>query len=389
MGRNHESAQALSQCGEQCSQCGSCVSACDLLKEFGLTPGEIAQRLLAGEDSPELRDLIQRCDLCGFCTRECSSEQDAGAFFKSARAFLLEKSKLSLDGFEPMLVDRDWNAFSLYRETFKISYDDLKRERFDTLFFPGCSVATYAPEIVRATHAWLQAQGMVVGITDLCCGKVLESLGLHERTEQLKAYLLRQMQTAGATRLVTVCPNCHAGLAESLEGIEAISLYQLLRDAGVQVPGDQKLTIHDSCADRETGKFGADLRAILGGNSVVEMEHSGKDTICCGSGGIVPFVDPELCASRTQRRVEEFAQTEAGCMVTQCMSCSRRLSSQAQTGQVRHCLELIFNVQVDYEQIGRNQQEMWEGQCGEVNRARLEQAKVFTEEERDAGPSAS
>jgi len=214
-------------------------------------------------------------------------------------------------------------------------------------------------------------------------------LGLEGRTERLKRHLLRELQAAGVSRLVTACPNCHASLAESLDGIEVVSIYQLLRDAGVQLAGGQKLTVHDSCADRESGKFGSDLRVILGGHPVVEMEHSGRDTICCGSGGIAPMIAPELCWSRTQRRVEEFVSTEAGCMVTQCMSCSRRLASLVPTGQVRHCLELVFNIEIDYERIARNQQTMWEGQCGEVNRARLEQAKIFTEEDRGASPSGS
>ncbi|MDR3762814.1 MAG: (Fe-S)-binding protein [Acidobacteriota bacterium] len=389
MGRSKDSAQAVRQCGDECSQCGLCVSACDLLQQTALTPGEIAQKLLAGADSPALRDLIQRCDLCGFCTHECPSEQNAGAFFKSARALLLERGSLDIDGYEPILVDQDWNTFSLYRETFHIHYDDLKPARYDTLFFPGCSVATYAPQIVHAVYDWLRAQGMAVGVTELCCGKVLESIGLEARTAQLKRYLLAQLRAAGATRLVTACPNCHASLSGALEGIEVISLYSLLRDAGVELSGSQKLTIHDSCADREKGQFGGELRAMLGSHPLVEMEHSRQETICCGSGGIVPMVAPELCSQRAQRRIEEFERTGAECMVTQCMSCSRRLSSQAQTGQVRHCLELLFGIAVDYEQIAANQQSMWEGECGELNRARLEQAKIFTEEERGASPSAT
>jgi len=40
-------------------------------RDSGLAPGEIAKQLLEGNDSSKLRDLIQRCDLCGFCTRDC------------------------------------------------------------------------------------------------------------------------------------------------------------------------------------------------------------------------------------------------------------------------------------------------------------------------------
>jgi fumarate reductase (CoM/CoB) subunit B len=383
MGHDLELTKALSKCCEECIQCNSCVEACDLLGACGLNLGEIAARLLAGNDSQEMRDLIQRCDLCGFCTRDCPSTLNAGDLFKYARELLVEQSKLSLDGFELMFIDRDWNAFSLYRDTYKVNYDDLKRDHYDTLFFPGCSLATYAPELTRAAHGWLESRGMVLGFTDSCCGKPLESLGLEGRKEQLQRYLLSQLKAAGATRIVTVCANCHANLAGGLEGIEIVSLYQLLREAGVRVPGTESLTVHDSCADREIGVLGADLRAILGDHPVLEMEHSGKNTICCGAGGIVPAIDPELCSSRARRRVDEFEKSGAECMVTSCMACSRRLSPLARKGQVRHCLELLFDIELDYEQMKSNQDAMWEGEWGEFNRDRLEKAKPFTQEDRN------
>ena len=383
MGRNLESANALQESCERCSQCGSCVSACDLLQHSGFNPGEIAQKLLEGDDSSKVRDPIQSCDLCGFCTRNCPSALHAGSLFKSARSFLVDQGRFPLDGFETMFVDRDWNGFSLYRDTYKVNYDGLKCEHYDTLFFPGCSLATYAPELTRAAHAWLQSQGMVVGITDLCCGIPLASLGLESRKDQLQRYLLSKLRTAGASRIVTVCANCHANFTGNLEDIEIVSLYRLLREAGVRVPGTQSLTVHDSCADRENGKFAADVRALLGDHPLLEMEHSGRDTICCGAGGIVPLVDMDLCLSRTRRRVDEFERSEASCMVTSCMACSRRLSALVQNGQVRHCLELVFNQQIQYEKIARNQEAMWKGEWGALNLDRLEQAKAFTQEDRD------
>jgi heterodisulfide reductase subunit B len=149
------------------------------------------------------------------------------------------------------------------------------------------------------------------------------------------------------------------------------------------------LTVHDSCADRESGEFASDVRALLGNHPVLEMEHSVRDTICCGAGGIVPLVDPDLCLSRTRTRVEEFDRTGASCMVTSCMACSRRLSPLAQMDRVRHCLELVFNIQVDYGQIAQNQKMMWQGERGDLNLERLDKAKAFTPEDRDDSPSIS
>ena len=43
-----------------------------------------------------------------------------------------------------------------------------------SLFFPGCSLMTYALPLVQAVDATLREAGEVDGFTPLCCGKILE-----------------------------------------------------------------------------------------------------------------------------------------------------------------------------------------------------------------------
>ena len=248
MSCNTEPHKALMHGAGECIQCGSCVEDCELLGVGGLSLGEIAKKLLAGDGSPAIRDFIQRCDLCGFCTRDCPSAIDSGSLIKAARNFLVNQDQLALEGFELMFVDRKWNAFSLYRDTYNVSYEDLMRPRYDTLFFPGCSLATYAPELTRAAYNWLQCRGAVLGFTAMCCGEPLGSLGLEERKSQLQHNLARQLQTAGASRVVTVCANCHQNLTKALNGIEVVSLYKLLRDEGLHVIASHEMsTYRDVC----------------------------------------------------------------------------------------------------------------------------------------------
>jgi hypothetical protein len=71
------------------------------------------------------------------------------------------------------------------------------------------------------------------------------------------------------------------------------------------------------------------------------------------------------------------------------MACSRRLSPLAQQGQIRHCLELVFDIQVDHAQIARNQKTLWQGERGELNLDRLDRAREFTQEDRDDSPLVS
>ena len=65
-----------------------------------------------------------------------------------------------------------------------------------------------------------------------------------------------------------------------------------------------------------------------------EMAHNRERSICCGSGGMVPAVAPELA-----RRMTDFRLSEATCdLVTYCASCRSRL---AKTGHpTLHVLDL-------------------------------------------------
>lgn len=55
-----------------------------------------------------------------------------------------------------------------------------------------------------------------------------------------------------------------------------------------------------------------------------------------------------------------------------------------QKGQVRHALELIFGIEVDYDHINRNRDAMWDGEAGELNELRLANAKLLTREDSHA-----
>lgn len=370
--------QVIEQYAEACISCGICQNSCPLRLSGQLTPLEIARQVLDGNVTQRVVDLIQRCDLCGLCSEDCPVNLNPGEMASAAREVLLDQSKINLEDYATMLVDQDWNFASLYCETFDIHYQNLKRESYNTLFFPGCSLATYSPDLTRAAFQWLDEQGMAPGFSELCCGKPLSSIGLTNRASQLHRFIEQQMSIAGAAILVTACPNCYNQLSGRLGDIQVVSLYHLMRESGMQVKSSEKLTIHDSCSDRATLSFAEDLRALLPSQKLVEMEHNHKNALCCGSGGIVSMIDPELCQQRAQIRLHEFTASGAERMVTGCMSCAHRLARADTDVPLAHFLELAFGIPVDYSSIQANLESMWEGTLGELNHTRLSQSRLFT-----------
>jgi fumarate reductase (CoM/CoB) subunit B len=378
-----EARKRLKIYSEDCIDCGICEDACPLLSDLGLGAGEIARQVLDGSASKEVVEAIKRCDLCGLCSRGCLVNLDPSEMVAAAREILVAEGKIDLDDYQVMLVDRDWNFFTIYRNTFGIKYDDLQRDAFDTLFFPGCTLSSYSPELNRAAFQWLAGQGYKTGFSELCCGKPLSSIGLKERKDGLLAIIAQKMTAAGASRLVTACPNCYYQMRGQMGEIEVISIYHLFRQAGVQLKGDERLTIHDSCPDRKDLSTARDMRGLLAQYPITEMEHNQADTLCCGSGGIVSMIDPDLCSRRAQDWLKEFAETGADTCVTACMSCAHRLSRAVKPGSddpvVTHLLELVFGIRVDYSQVHANTEAMWQGRQGEINLERLSQARALHE----------
>lgn len=369
-----KSTELIRRFSQDCIQCSVCLDTCELLNDLGLTPGEIARHILDDQVSDELVSAIQRCDTCGSCGKDCLVDITPEEMIKAAREILVLKGRINPEDYDVMLVDREWNAFSIYRDTYQINYNDLIRERYESLFFPGCTLACYAPELTRAAFTWLKDSGLEVGFSDLCCGKPLESIGLKQQADHYLDRLRIEVKNAGARQIVTACPNCEAHLKAYLHGIEIRSIYSLLQEAGIHLSGGETLTFHDSCPDRYDFQNPRNVRQLFEGYRQVEMTSHGKDTICCGSGGIVSMVDPDVCIQRAGRRLAEFSTSGADICMTSCMACAHRLARASQPGIVRHCLEVVFGIQVDYDQIEENARGMWEGQRGEINLRRLAQS---------------
>lgn len=371
--------QRLNAFSNACHGCGSCLSSCELLSGLGMTPVQIAQNVLSGQELKEgLDQAIVRCALCGLCSHSCPVDLNPADLMQTAREILLAHGITDLDDYQMMLVDNTWHFFNLYRNSWGINYYDLAVDSCEDLFFPGCTLASYAPELTRAAYGWLRDQGLKVGIVPDCCGLPLSSLGLMERASQMLERLRAKMELVGAKRLITACPNCFYHFQKHLPHVEVAPLYQLMAEAGVQVSGMSKITVHDSCPDRDSGLIGEQMRRLLGGYSLTEMVHHGQSTMCCGSGGIVSMVDPGLSNQRAKLRIAEFDASTADYCVTACMGCTKRLESAclpdnrdprqpSQSARVRHLLELIFDLPIDHEQIQANINHMWQGEKGEHN----------------------
>ena len=118
------------------------------------------------------------------------------------------------------------------------------------------------------------------------------------------------------------------------------TVYEQMLTSGLPATGkgSGEVTVHDPCPLRFQSPVQECVRTILShkGVRVQEMRHSRKRTICCGAGGSVGFVRPDLARAWSELRSKE---AEGKRIVTYCAGCTDFLSK---VSAVTHIADLIF-----------------------------------------------
>lgn len=414
-----------------CAHCKRCTRQCEILQGPNLDIGLVEmdyQRIvnLAPEyqvdavrglvaERPELYHALRRCCFCGSCTSTCQTHMTAPDRMREWRE-LFKKADLMPEDDKLVMVDEQWHIFSAYRAIYSVSYPEFQQlselaenglSTADCLLFPGCTLVSYVPELIRKIGGWMDEVGFSWAMTDDCCGSPLMSQGLFERSAALQQKILEQIRAVGIKKVFTICPGCGEELAEMLgDEVEIIPLPELLYehlvaradkghivDQAADLDPDQErdfsahigeypdastiqdsLTFFDSCHDRFDNRHGIAIRKLLGAlhpdAEQIEMEHHGKETLCCGAGGAVSAFDPELTRRRTQRVIEEARDTGAATLVTACPTCTYTIaaeclsSDQVSEMSSRHYLELVFSHETDWQRIFAQLEAMWTGEYG-------------------------
>jgi len=360
-------ADARTAIAEQCIACKICCEDCLLLQEIDEAPADIASRGATVDEA-------YACFLCGQCEAVCPLHLSPKKMFADRREEAVKADEIDIEEFRYMFPDRPLNVMSMFRQFNQIDYQDLNQVSPGRVaFFPGCTMITYAPALTRKVYeALIEIYPDLVFMTD-CCGKPLYQLGTRLRAEQNREHLHDRINHLGIKLLVTACPNCYYELPEVLQGqdIKVVTVYEILKEHGYNRPvpavSQGKCTVHDSCPDRFQGIFGQQVRDALraAGYEAVEMAHNRAETFCCGSGGQVSHFRPDFTEEVIERRVQEARDTGAETLVAYCLSCVLNFCKNPSGLKVIHALNLLLDVNEDYDGLKSKAKEMFEGPDGE------------------------
>jgi heterodisulfide reductase subunit D len=340
-----------------CLECGKCTSVCPISRrEPAYSPRLTVERALWGERDELLTDaLLWSCLTCQQCYERCPSDVRYVEFIRDLRALARGEGEegLCTHGEAIQTWMRMMTSPELKQNRLEWLDGDLKvSANSDTVYFVGClpyydvvfnKIGAQGVEIARSAVRVLNRLGIepIILENERCCGHDLLWEGDVANFRKLAELNTAMLQATGAKRIVTTCPECARTLKVDYPtyigdlGMEVVHISQLLAERlpiyqSTNLPvyqftslpiASKKVTYHDPCRlGRHLGIYDAPRQVIEAlGLELVEMEHCGKNALCCGTscwtncGAINKQIQVD--------RLREARATGAELLVTACPKC--------------------------------------------------------------------
>ena len=316
-----------------CTGCGVCVSECEFLKLYG-SPLEIARSY--DPDDPKKNVVCFECNLCSLCTAVCPEGCDPQALFLEMRREAVDRGyglfpeHKGLLGYERTGMSRRFSWYGL-------------PEGCTTIFFPGCALPGTRPAATVAVYEKLKEAIPTLGLVMDCCTKPSHDLGRQQYFLKMFGEMTAWLESHGVKRILVACPNCYKVFSEYAPQFHTETVYEKLADIVSECASEEEpfaaVTIHDPCVIRFSPAPQEAVRALISGSGrmIEEMPHTCKSALCCGEGGTVGVLAPDLANSCRETRIVEAAGRQ---VVTYCAGCANLLGKQL---KVSHILDLICN----------------------------------------------
>ena len=375
LGYTKEEAEREAARCRQC-ECKLCMKECIMLNDYTECPKSLFKKYL--EEGYENLDhmIAYSCNECSQCTLKCPKEFNMKGIFTALKEDYAEKN----NGLVPLeiLKESDRTQEKECGDEYCTRVDGSlqkkevpKKQKTKYVFVPGCTVSAYSPKgvenIVKHLKECLGHEN--VGALLQCCGKVTRFIGETEKFEERNKKAIDILDDMGAEVIITVCPSCYKVFKETAKNQKVIAYWDLMKNLigipetarGIGTGSDVVFNIHDSCVTRDETSHHESVRWVLDelGYNWTEIERNGKNTRCCGVGGMVCSSNPELYERVYTRRANDFEQHN---IVTYCGSC--RGTMQAAGKDAVHILDLLFGQKYTKDQERargyQTEQEMWE-----------------------------
>jgi heterodisulfide reductase subunit D len=331
-----------------CLECGKCTSICPVAKyDPAYSPrGMIENALLGFGDELVFNKELFSCLTCYTCQQECPSDVDFPVFVRRARGMAQDKGQHGVCAHSGQLqsLARLMTSPAIKQKRLDwLSKEYRVSEDSDVLLWVGCA-PYFAPifddlefnalDITKAALKTLNTFGIEPKLlpNEKCCGHDALWTGDVDTFKRLAEYNAAQIKEAGVKKIVFSCPEGYRTFKLDYPNfvnlgcdVQHISEFvaEKIGENGVKFKEiKKKVTYQDPCRlGRHMGVYDAP-RKVLGsipGIELVEMKHSGPESICCGTSA---FTNCDSYSNMLRvERLSEAVETGAELLITTCPKC--------------------------------------------------------------------
>ena len=216
------------------------------------------------------------------------------------------------------------------------------RKKAEVAYFVGClssfmgRLAGIPSSMTRIMdHAGVDFT--VLESKEWCCGNPLFLAGVPELTEQIVKHNVSTLQELHIKTLVVTCAGCYRAWKQEYPevlredfGFEVLHssefLARLIDDDKLKFKGSLKgvITYHDPCEiGRYCNIYEAPRKVLENIPNVrfVELFKTRRECTCCGGGGLLKAISPDLALEIAFQKLDEVIDTGANIVTSGCPAC--------------------------------------------------------------------
>lgn len=204
-------------------------------------------------------------------------------------------------------------------------------QQSEILFFPGCSLISADPELVKKIYKYLKTIDNSIGLWSACCGRPLVQFFDKEIGKKFQSKLIRKSIFKSKITVITACGNCFTEFNEmSNDSIEfsVISLYDILSDRFWEISQKKYYKIHHPCPARREEKFLNSFNKLIKNSDIkYDLESMNNHNLSC-------------CLINTNSALKKIEKNKDNLFLTYCAHCVKQFQSKIDT---IHILQLLFD----------------------------------------------
>jgi Fe-S oxidoreductase len=331
-----------------CLECGKCTSVCPVARyDPSFSPRQMIETALLGFGDELLLDReLFSCLTCYTCQQKCPSDIDFPVFVRKARNLAQNNGQHGVCAHSGQLqsLARLMTSPAIKQNRLEwLSKEYRVSENSDVLLWVGCApyfeaifegVEFNALDITKANLKTLNVLGIEPKLlaNEKCCGHDALWTGDIETFKKLAEYNAAQIKEAGVKKIVFSCPEGYRTFKLDYPNyvdlgceVQHISefLAEKIEQNGVKFKEiKKKVTYQDPCRlGRHLGVYEAPRKVLksIPGIELVEMKHSGLESICCGTSA---FTNCDSYSNMLRaERLCEATETGAELLITACPKC--------------------------------------------------------------------